>query len=106
MNSLKIVFTMVEPNAVNPVLDAFTAEGIIGWTVMKARGKGAQSDRKLLGRQIEPEKEVIVTITDETTALKAQQAAEEAAQLNKPGKGLSVVVDVENAVGLLDQTNT
>ncbi|SES26574.1 P-II family nitrogen regulator [Salisediminibacterium halotolerans] len=103
MSSLKIVFSMVEPAAVDPVLDAFSEQGITGWTVMKARGKGSQNNHEFLGMQIEPEKEVIVTITDEVTALKAQESAKEAGQLNRPGKGLSVVVDVESAAGLLDQ---
>ncbi|HLT90785.1 MAG TPA: P-II family nitrogen regulator [Woeseiaceae bacterium] len=84
----------------NTVLDASVRAGAHGGTVMTGRGTGVNEQQTIFGIPIEPEKEIVLTVTyaDQNDAI--LDAIVEAAKLNEPGHGLAFVVPVQRVVGV------
>jgi hypothetical protein len=67
---------------------------------MFGRGTGIHERQKILGIQIEPEKEIVLTLaySDQADAILREVVA--AADLEAPGNGLAFVVPVEKIAGV------
>jgi nitrogen regulatory protein P-II 1 len=98
---LKLVITIVKADKAEEVIDAFRRMGVAGWSITRGRGTSLQSYKELFGLRIEPEKEIIFTLIPGNEAEKVMNAAVDAGRLNEPDNGLSFIVDVENAKGML-----
>jgi len=74
-----------------------------GGTVMIGRGVGVREQQTILGITIEPEKEVVLSVTrpDKTDAI--LEAIKDAAELCKPGTGLAFVLPVSRVVGVVHE---
>ncbi|ADH85339.1 P-II family nitrogen regulator [Desulfurivibrio alkaliphilus] len=96
---LKMVITIVTTEKTEEVIQALRREGVDGWSITRGRGTSLQSYKELWGMRIEPEKELILTLVPEEMAQKVMNAAVAAGELEKPGNGLSLIIDVENATG-------
>jgi nitrogen regulatory protein PII len=96
----KAIFVIVDRGNAETVIEAAEEAGARGATVINARGAGTHETSKLFAMVVEPEKEVVLIVaamerTDSiTTAIRAVSG------LDKPGKGIMFVVDVEQTVGL------
>ncbi len=99
--NLKLVITIVRVENTEDVIKAFRQTGVAGWSIARGRGTSLQSYKELFGLRIEPEKEIIFTLVPGEAAEKVMKAAVEAGKLNEPGRGLSFIIDVENAMGEL-----
>lgn len=96
---LKLVITIVNTENTEKVIQGLREAGVQGWSITRGRGTSLESYKELWGLRIEPEKEIIFTIVAGDNAQKAMDAAVAAGELDKPGNGLSFIVDVENATG-------
>ncbi|MBV6489621.1 MAG: P-II family nitrogen regulator [Pseudorhodoplanes sp.] len=84
----------------NTVLEATVKAGASGGTVLLGRGVGVNEKDSIFGIPIEPEKEIVLTLTHDGQNDAILQEIVKAAELNQPGRGLAFVVPIEKIVGV------
>jgi nitrogen regulatory protein PII len=75
--------------------------GAHGGTVLFGRGIGRNEQQRVFGIQIEPEKEIVLTIIPTNLKEVMLQEIVRAAGLTAPGHGLAFVVPVEQVAGIV-----
>lgn len=95
-----LIITVVSKGRAEKVVEASKAAGAEGGTIMFGRGTGIHEKLKLFGIPIEPEKEVILTLTPQEITQRVLEAICKEADLNKPGKGISFVIGVDKVAGI------
>ena len=100
MPNVSLIVSIVRKGWGNTVLEASVKAGAHGGTVMFGRGSGIHEQDSILGIPIEPEKEIVLTLTyaDESDAILVEIVR--AAELEKPGNGLAFVMPVSKVVGV------
>ncbi|MGI6413724.1 MAG: P-II family nitrogen regulator [Syntrophomonadaceae bacterium] len=94
------IFTVVEKGMAELVLEAANAAGSRGATVFNARGSGIHENIKLFGMTIEPEKEVVLILTESNLTEPIVSAIRSHLKIDDPGKGIIFVLNVNEAYGL------
>ena len=104
-----LIVTIVKKGWGDKVMEASMNAGAEGGTVLFGRGVGIHEHKKILGIPKEPEKEIIFSVTPAEKVDAILEEIRKAAELDKPGAGLSFVVPVEKVVGvvhLLEEENS
>ena len=94
-----LIISIVRKGWGQSVLDAAMAAGAHGSTILFGRGLGRNEQQKVFGIQIEPEKEIVLTVVPSDQKAAILQEIVQAAELNRPGHGIAFVVPVEEVVG-------
>ncbi|MDR1736107.1 MAG: P-II family nitrogen regulator [Oscillospiraceae bacterium] len=94
------IMAVVELGKAEEVMEAATAAGARGGTVIKARGAGEYSAGKLFHMDIEPEKEIVLILSKAEDTDKIAGAVQEKLALDKPGNGIIFCQDVIKAYGV------
>jgi len=68
---------------------------------MFGRGIGRNEQQRVFGIQIEPEKEIVLTVVPDDIARTVLDAIKTAAELTEPGHGLAFIVPVDEVVGVV-----
>jgi nitrogen regulatory protein P-II 1 len=99
-----LIVTIIRKGWGDSVVEASTKAGAEGATILFGRGVGIHEHQQFLGIPIEPEKEVILSVTspDKTDAILA--AIVQTANLDQPGRGIAFVIPVERVVGIAHET--
>lgn len=97
---ISLIMTIVGKGWGETVLEASIKAGAEGGTIMLGRGIGIRETKKILGISIEPEKEIILSITYPDKKDAILDAIVSAAELDTPGKGIAFVVPIEKVVGV------
>lgn len=95
-----LIVTIVNKNHAEIVVEASKQAGAEGGTIVFGRGTGVHEQAKLFGITIEPEKELILTIIKRELTESVLESIVSQADLNKPGKGIAFVLEVEKVVGI------
>ncbi|WP_332697402.1 P-II family nitrogen regulator [Halalkalibacter lacteus] len=95
-----LIVSIVNKGDSSKVVDASKRAGAEGGTIISGRGTGIHEQAKFLNIQIEPEKEIVLTLIDRKQTNTVLQAIMEEAELNQPGNGIAFVLDVERTVGI------
>jgi len=95
-----LVVTIVRKGWGDTVLEATMRAGAQGGTVMIGRGIGRNEQMRVFGIQIEPEKEIILTVIRAEQKDEILREIERAAELDAPGKGLAFVLPLEKVIGI------
>jgi len=95
-----LIVTIVRKGWGATVLEASVKAGAHGGTVLFGRGAGINEQEKILGIPIEPEKEIVLTVTYSDRAEAILQEIVRAAELNEPRKGLAFVIPLDKVVGV------
>ena len=100
MSEISLIVTIVRKGWGDAVLEASVKAGAHGGTILFGRGSGIHEKMKILGIPIEPEKEIVLTVTysDQNEAI--LQEIVKTTDLGKPGTGIAFVVPVEKVVGV------
>lgn len=95
-----LITTIVDKGNAEEVISAATASGSRGGTIINARGSGIHETSMLFSMAIEPEKEIVLIIseTDKTDAIVT--SITEKLKIEEPGKGIIFVQRVNDAYGL------
>lgn len=99
MSDISLIVTIVPKGWGNTVLEASVRAGAHGGTILFGRGSGIHEHQTLLGIPIEPEKEIVLTVTYSNTTENILNEIVRVADLNKPGTGIAFVVPVDKVVG-------
>ncbi|MDI9498917.1 MAG: P-II family nitrogen regulator [Bacillota bacterium] len=103
-NVYHLITVIVENGRAQDVIMSAESAGSGGGTILNARGSGIHERAKLFSMEIEPEKEVVLILSqrDRTEAITKQIRAD--LEIDKPGRGIIFVQDVDNACGLREQS--
>lgn len=100
MSDISLIVTVVKKGWGNTVLDASVKAGAHGGTILYGRGSGIHEKQKLLGIPIEPEKEIVLTVTYSHKNDDILNEIIRSVDLCKPGAGIAFVVPVSKVVGV------
>lgn len=96
----RLIVSIVRKGWGDTVLQATMGAGAHGGTVLFGRGIGRNEQQRVFGIQIEPEKEVVLTLVPATMVERMVDEIVRAAELTAPGHGLTFVLDVEKVAGI------
>ncbi len=86
-------------------MDAAKRVGANGGTLIHGIGLGSKEATKFLGITIEPEKDVVLILTDKKDKKKVMTEITDAVGLSKEGRGICFSMPVDNVVGLQEKSN-
>lgn len=96
----ELIVSIVNKGFCEEVINAARKAGAAGGTILTGRGTGIHEHGKLFSFNIEPEKEVILTLVPGKITDKVLEAIVTTGELDKPGKGIAFVLNVEKALGI------
>jgi len=99
-SGVSLIVTIVNKGWGDTVLEASMKAGASGGTILLGRGVGIHEKQTLLGIAIEPEKEVVLSVTYPDTKDAILLEIVKAAELEKPGAGIAFVVPIAVVAGV------
>ena len=100
-----LVITVVLEGYLEQVMAAAKRAGATGGTVIKARGLANIMPNKVLGFNIEPERELILNIVDDESKNKVMEEITKTCGIKTGGKGVCVALPISMAEGLTKNIN-
>lgn len=94
------IYTIVEKGNADDVIEAAEKAGSRGGTVIHARGSGSEEARKVFNMLIEPEKEIVLIISEEAKTKDIVESIRKETGIEEQGKGIIFVTRVEQTYGL------
>lgn len=100
-NMYNAIYTIVEKGNADDVIEAAEKAGSRGGTVMHARGSGSEEARKVFNMLIEPEKEIVLIISEEAKTKDIVESIRRETGIEEQGKGIIFITRVEQTYGLV-----
>lgn len=94
------ITVIVEKGNAEFVIDAATAAGSKGGTIINARGSGIHETSKLFSMDIEPEKELVMILSEAENTEPIVSSIKEKLKIDKPGNGIIFIQDVNKTYGI------
>ena len=94
------IFVIVDLGKAEDVMDAATKAGARGGTVIKARGAGRHEVIKLFSMDIEPEKEIVLILSESSQTDQIVTSVRDNLKIDKPGNGIIFCQDVNRVYGV------
>lgn len=95
-----LVITIVMEGYLEQVMAAAKRAGCTGGTVIKGRGLGNVIPTKILGFNIETERDVVLNVVQDKDKNKVMEEISKEVGIKTPGKGVCISLPVDSAVGL------
>ena len=99
-NNYHLVITIVSEGYLEQVMKAAKRAGCGGGTVIKGRGLGNVIPTKILGFNIEPEKDIVLNIVLEKDKNKVMEEISKEVGIKTSGKGVCIAVPISSVEGL------
>jgi nitrogen regulatory protein PII len=101
----KLLIAFVNDDRTNAVLKAARHAGATGATVINnARGEGLIEAKTFFGLSLDTQRDMILFLVEEHLARQILEEIEQAGEFDaKPGSGIAIQIDVEDAVGVTGQ---
>ncbi|SFM49171.1 nitrogen regulatory protein P-II family [Gracilibacillus orientalis] len=96
------IMVVVDKGNAEEVIEAAQKGGSKGGTIINARGSGVHETSKLFSMDIEPEKEVVMILSDENYTDAICEKISEDLKINEPGNGIIFVQDVNRTYGIYE----
>lgn len=96
----ELIIAIINRGYSDTVMEASRAAGAKGGTVLQARGAGSHEAEKFFGISIQPEKEIVLILTEAETKRAIMKAVCQSAGLNTPGRGLTFSLPVDDVLGM------
>ena len=98
--SYDLIVTIVNKGFSGEVIEASREAGAEGGTIMSGRGSGIHETSSIFSINIEPEKEIILTLVDRNVTDKVLDSIMDKTNLSEPGNGIAFVLQVEDVAGI------
>ncbi len=98
--SYKLIVIIVRKGLSRRVMRACRKAGAEGATVLQGRGAGTHEQDSILGIRFEPEKDIILCLTDQRVKEKVLSKVNAAARLDRPGTGIAFVLKSSRIAGI------
>ncbi len=101
----KLIVVFAEDEKTEAIVDAAREAGATGATVVtNARGEGLKVTKTFLGLTLETQRDVILFVVEEHLSRHILEEINRVGELDeKPGTGIAIQIDVEDAVGVAHQ---
>jgi nitrogen regulatory protein PII len=101
----KLIIAFVEDLKTNAVMDAARQAGATGVTVINnARGEGLALKKTFLGLSLETQRDVVLFLVEEHLSRHILEKIADVGRFDeRPGSGIAIQIDVEDAVGVAHQ---
>ncbi len=103
----KLIVAFVEDNKTEAVMHAAREAGATGCTVINnARGEGIEASKTFFGLTLATQRDVLLLLVEQHLSRHILEHIGEVGEFdNKPGTGIAVLIDVEDAVGVVHQAH-
>lgn len=98
--NLELIVTIVDKGIGDDVVEYSKAAGANGGTIIHGKGAGAHDNQKFFGIEIEPEKDVVLTLVPDSRTNTVMDAIGKGLQINKPGNGICFCIDLPKVIGI------
>lgn len=95
-----IITAIVEKGKAEDVIDAATEAGSKGGTIINARGSGIHETSKLFSMEIEPEKEIVLILSEAELTETIVSSINGRLKMDEPGNGIIYVQTANKTYGL------
>ena len=101
----KLILAFVEDDKTEAVMQAAREAGSTGATIINnARGEGLERPKTFLGLELETQRDVLLFLVEEHQSRRILEQIGRAGQFDdKPGTGIAVQIDIEDAIGVRHQ---
>jgi len=101
----KMIIAFVDDDKTAAVMEAARNAGATGATIINnARGEGLQPSKTFLGLELETQRDVLLFLVEEHLSRNILEEIGSAGELDdKPGTGIAVQIDIEDAIGVRHQ---
>ena len=101
----KLLVVFVEDSKTESIVDAARKAGATGCTVVNhARGEGLKQARSFFGLTLTTQRDMILLLVEKHMSREILERIGEVGQFDeKPGTGIALQIDVEDAVGVMHQ---
>jgi nitrogen regulatory protein PII len=102
----KMIVAFVEDNKTDDIMDAAREAGATGCTVItNARGEGIKENKTFFGLTLASQRDIILLLVEQHLCRDILEHIGDVGEFDrKPGTGIAVVIDVEDAVGVMHQS--
>lgn len=94
------IYVIVEKGKAELVVEAATKVGAKGGTIINARGSGIHETSKLFSMDIEPEREIVLILSESINTEKITASISEELKIDVPGNGIIFIQSVNNVYGV------
>lgn len=95
------IFVIVDHGEAETVMDAAESAGARGGTVIHAHGAGQHQTKKVFNLEIEPEKEIVLIISETENIEAIKTSISEEIHLDQPNTGILFVANLNETRGIL-----
>ena len=101
----KLIIAFVEDSTTDAVMDAARKAGATGATVINnARGEGLEQKKTFFGLSLETQRDIVLFLVEEHLSRHILEKISEVGEFEaRPGSGIAIQIDVEDAVGVAHQ---
>ena len=102
----KLIVVFIEDNKTEVIMEAARDAGATGCTVINnARGEGLVGNKTFFGLTLASQRDVILLLVEEHLSRNILEHIGKVGKFDeKPGTGIAVTIDVEDAVGVIHQS--
>lgn len=101
-NMYHAITVIVEKGNAEFVIDAATEAGSKGGTIINARGSGIHETSKVFSMDIEPEKEIVMILSEKESTEAIVSSIRKKLKIDEPGNGIIFIQDVNHTYGLYE----
>lgn len=95
-----LLTSIVEKGKAEDVISAATEAGSTGGTIINGRGSGVHETTKLFMMDIEPEKEIVMILSEPEKTEAIMASIRNKLKMDEPGNGILFVQEVQKAYGI------
>ena len=101
----KLIIAFVEDNKTDAVMEAAREAGATGCTVIsQARGEGIKETKTFFGLTLATQRDVLMLLVEQHLSRHILEHIGQVGEFDaKPGTGIAIQLDVEDAIGVLHQ---
>ena len=101
----KLILAFVEDSKTDAIMHAAREAGATGCTVINnARGEGIEERKTFFGLPLATQRDVVLLLVEQHLSRHILEHIGEVGEFDaKPGTGIAVLIDVEDAVGIVHQ---
>mgnify|MGYP000969149324 CR=1 FL=1 len=100
VSDLEAIFAIVDKGLSDDVLESAQRAGSTGGTIIHGRGTAVEETEKLFNITIEPEKEIILIISNKDNTDKIVNTINQNLDMEESNKGIIFVLDVSRSLGI------
>jgi nitrogen regulatory protein PII len=101
----KLIIAFVEDSKTENIMEAARDAGATGCTIINnARGEGIKESKTFFGLTLATQRDVLLLLVEQHLSRHILEHIAEVGEFDeKPGTGIAVLIDVEDAVGIMHQ---